>query len=132
MVQVPTATMVTVVPLTRQTFVVCELKLTVKPEVAVALTVNGAVPNVLGPSAANVIVCGYCAVPERPVMSAGELNVVAAETDPPVIAPKAGATGAKATFSVQAAPGASPPHALLVKLALAANPPEPSAWFPML
>ena len=45
MVQVPAATSVTVVPETPHTFVVCELKLTVKPEEAVALTVNGAEPK---------------------------------------------------------------------------------------
>jgi hypothetical protein len=41
----PAETSVTVDPDTVQTAVVCELKLTANPEVAVALTVKGAVPN---------------------------------------------------------------------------------------
>ena len=45
MVQVPTATSVTVVPDTVQTDVVCEVKLTANPDDAVALTANGALPN---------------------------------------------------------------------------------------
>src|ERR1035438_8509896 len=45
MVQVPTATSVTFVPDTVHTGAVCELKLTVKPELAMAMSVNGAVPN---------------------------------------------------------------------------------------
>jgi hypothetical protein len=44
-VQAPTATSVTVVPETLHTGLVCELKLTAKPELAVALTMNGAAPN---------------------------------------------------------------------------------------
>jgi hypothetical protein len=44
-VQVPVASRVTVVPETPHILVVCELKLTVRPELAVALTVNGAEPN---------------------------------------------------------------------------------------
>jgi hypothetical protein len=44
-VQVPTATSVTVAPDTVQTVVVVEVKLTARPEDAVALTVNGAVPK---------------------------------------------------------------------------------------
>jgi hypothetical protein len=44
MVQVPTATSVTVEPDTVQTGDVVEAKLTARPELAVALTVNGAVP----------------------------------------------------------------------------------------
>ena len=58
MVQVPTETSVTVVPDTVQTDVVCELKLTVRPEDAVALTANGSVPYTLFASVGNVIVCG--------------------------------------------------------------------------
>jgi hypothetical protein len=45
MVQAPVASSVTVVPDTVQTAEVVEAKLTVKPEEAVALTVNGAVPS---------------------------------------------------------------------------------------
>ena len=59
MVQVPTETSVTVEPVspdTVQTAVVCELKLTVKPEEAVALTVNGAAPKGWFPSAPKVMV----------------------------------------------------------------------------
>ena len=44
MVQVPTFTSVTVEPETVQTVLVVEANLTVSPELAVALTVNGAVP----------------------------------------------------------------------------------------
>jgi hypothetical protein len=53
---VPPATSVTVVPNTVHTDVVCELKLTVRPEVADALTVNGDAPNVWLESPPNVIV----------------------------------------------------------------------------
>ena len=45
MVQVPTETRVTVELDTVQVTVVCELKLTARPEEAVALTVIGAVPK---------------------------------------------------------------------------------------
>jgi len=44
MVHVPTDSNVTVDPEMVQTDVVCELKLTARPELAVALTVNGAEP----------------------------------------------------------------------------------------
>jgi hypothetical protein len=47
-----------VVPLTVQTLVVSEAKLTVKPEVAVAESVS-VVPTVCGPGVVNVIVCGF-------------------------------------------------------------------------
>src|SRR5438445_4147884 len=60
MVQVPTATSVTVEPDTVQTEVVCELKLTGKPELAVALTVNGALPNNRFASAPKVMVWLAC------------------------------------------------------------------------
>src|SRR5437867_12034842 len=60
MVQVPTATSVTVEPDTVQTEVVCELKLTGKPELAFALTVNGALPNTRFASAPKVMVWLAC------------------------------------------------------------------------
>jgi len=44
MAQVPAATIVTVLPAMVQTDRVVELKATVKPEVAVAVTLNGEVP----------------------------------------------------------------------------------------
>ena len=56
MVHVPTATRVTVVPDIVQMVVVSDLKLTASPELAVALTVNGAVPNVLLRSGPKVMV----------------------------------------------------------------------------
>jgi hypothetical protein len=56
MVQVPPEISVTVDPDTVHTDVVCELKLTVSPEVEDALTVNGAAPNVWFESPPNVIV----------------------------------------------------------------------------
>src|ERR1017187_3640905 len=56
MVQAPAETNVTVVPDTVQTAVVCELKLTVRPEEAVAPTVNGAVPSARFESAPKVMV----------------------------------------------------------------------------
>jgi hypothetical protein len=56
MVHVPTATNVTVPPDTVQTDEVVEAKLTAKPELAVALTAKGAVPNAWLDSAPNVIV----------------------------------------------------------------------------
>jgi hypothetical protein len=55
-----TAINVTVAPDTVQTFELREAKLTGSPEDAVALTVNGAVPNSRFGSAPNVIVCGNC------------------------------------------------------------------------
>ena len=54
--QIPTATSVTVLPLTEHTVVVSDEKLTGKPDDAVALTVNGADPNTLLLSAPKVIV----------------------------------------------------------------------------
>jgi hypothetical protein len=50
-------TMVTVEPETVQTGVVVEAKLTVRPEDAVAVTVNGAPPKVTPLRGPNVIVC---------------------------------------------------------------------------
>jgi hypothetical protein len=47
-----------VVPDTEQMEAVCELKLTVKPEEAVALTANGAAPYGWFESDPKVIVCG--------------------------------------------------------------------------
>lgn len=44
MVQLPAATIVTVLPLTVHMDVVCDEKLTASPEDAVALTVNGGLP----------------------------------------------------------------------------------------
>src|ERR1039457_1046801 len=55
-VQVPTETSVTVAPDTVQTDVVCELKLTGKPELALALTANGAVPKTWFERAPKVMV----------------------------------------------------------------------------
>ena len=54
-VQVPTATSVTVVPDTVHTAVVVEAKLTANPDDAVAVTVNGAVPRASFASVPNVI-----------------------------------------------------------------------------
>ena len=56
MVQVPALSSVTVDPLTVHTDVVSEAKLTDRPEDAVALTLNGAVPSALLPSAAKVMI----------------------------------------------------------------------------
>jgi hypothetical protein len=53
----PPATIVTVLPETVQTDVVVEAKLTARPELAVAVTVNGAVPELTSLGAPNVIVC---------------------------------------------------------------------------
>lgn len=60
-VHVPAATIVTVVPLTVHVGTVRLEKVTVRPEDAVADTVNGALPNVLLLNAANVIVCAVWA-----------------------------------------------------------------------
>jgi len=59
-VQVPTDTSVTVDPDSVHTGVVCELKLTARPEVAVALTGKAAVPNGSFESAPKVIVWLPC------------------------------------------------------------------------
>jgi hypothetical protein len=55
--QAPSAAIVTVLPATVQTAVVLEAKLTAKPELAVAVTVNGDTPYVTLLSAPKVIVC---------------------------------------------------------------------------
>jgi len=67
MVQVPTATRVTVDDETVQIDVVCDEKLIGRPEDAVALTVNGAVPNVSFASVPNVMVwdVSACAAPSH-------------------------------------------------------------------
>ena len=54
-VQVPTATRVTVLPLSVQTGAVIDAKVTARPYDAVALTVNGAASRVLLAIAAKVI-----------------------------------------------------------------------------
>ena len=56
MVQVPAATIVTVLPLTVQTVAVSDEKLTGNPDEAVALSVNGGASTVLLPSVAKVMV----------------------------------------------------------------------------
>ena len=56
-VHVPAEMNVAVVPLTVQMPVVCEAKLTVNPELAVAISVSG-VPTVCAPGLSKVIVCG--------------------------------------------------------------------------
>ena len=53
----PPVTIVTVLTETVQTAGVADAKLTVRPELAVALIVNGETPKVTLPSGANVIVC---------------------------------------------------------------------------
>ena len=55
--QAPGATIVTVLPAMVQTDVVVEAKLTARPELAVALTVNGETPKLTLLSAPNVMVC---------------------------------------------------------------------------
>jgi hypothetical protein len=57
MVQVPAARIVTVAPDTEHTLVVVEVKLTPRPEEAVADTVKAGVPYVLVERAPKVIVC---------------------------------------------------------------------------
>lgn len=57
MVQVPALMIVTVEPDTVQIVAVVDVKAIANPEVAVAETVNGALPNVLPASAVNEIVC---------------------------------------------------------------------------
>ena len=59
-VQVPTATSVTVDPDTVQMVEVVEAKLTARPDDAVALTVSGAVPNTSFESAPKVMVWVPC------------------------------------------------------------------------
>jgi hypothetical protein len=54
---VPTAITLTVAPETVQTEGVVDAKLTGKPELADALTANGAAPSVWFANAPNVIVC---------------------------------------------------------------------------
>ena len=58
-VQVPVVTIVTVLPETVQTEVVVEANDTVRPEEAVALMVNGAMPAALLFSEANEMLCDW-------------------------------------------------------------------------
>src|ERR1035437_2832534 len=60
MVQVPTETSVTVEPATVQTGAVSELKLTGRPDVAAALTANGAALKGCAASAAKLMVWLAC------------------------------------------------------------------------
>jgi len=62
MAHVPAATMVTVFTETVQTLKVIELKLTVKPDVAVALMVKGAAPKGSLDRGPKLIDCAACAV----------------------------------------------------------------------
>ena len=69
MEQLPPPTMVTVAPETVHTLSVFDVKLTgmpfgAPPDMAVALTVKGAAPNVTSGNAANVIVWSSLAIPE--------------------------------------------------------------------
>ena len=57
MVQVPAATSVSVVPLTVQVLGVVELKVTARPELALAASGGGGVPRVWLPGEAKVMVC---------------------------------------------------------------------------
>jgi hypothetical protein len=56
-VQPPALTMCTIAPPTVQVVGVCVLKVTARPDEAVALTAKSALPYVLFDSAPNVIVC---------------------------------------------------------------------------
>jgi hypothetical protein len=58
---------------TVQTDVVNELNETAKPELAVALTVNGALPSALSVSAAKEIVCGLFGDEGKPTTVRGVL-----------------------------------------------------------
>lgn len=70
--QVPAATIVTVLPETVHFDVVVDEKLTARPDDAVALTVNGGFPKVLPASVANVIVCAaFATVKLRSTFGAG-------------------------------------------------------------
>ena len=70
-VHVPTATSVTVVPATVHWGAVAEVKATVNPDEAVALTVNVPEPSALSESAPNVIVWSVRAgLPPPPLPSA--------------------------------------------------------------
>ena len=57
MLQVPTATSVSVLPLTVQTLGVVDAKLTAKPELAVATSAGGVVPSVWLPGEVKLMLC---------------------------------------------------------------------------
>ena len=57
MLQLPTATSVSVLPLTVQTLGVVEAKLTARPELALATSAGGVVPSVWLPGEAKLMVC---------------------------------------------------------------------------
>ena len=72
MLHVPVANRVTVAVLTVQTDRVVEAKLTASPELAVAPTVNGALPYVWAESAEKVMVCGAGVTAKVCVFVAGD------------------------------------------------------------
>jgi hypothetical protein len=78
--QVPAVANVAVVPLTVHTLVVCEAKLTARPELAVANSVS-AVPTVCVPGELNVIDCGFKAVAST--VKLRETGVAAAQVSLP-------------------------------------------------
>ena len=55
--QVPAATSVSVLPVTAQVLGVVDANVTVRPELALAISAGGAVPSVWLPGDANVTVC---------------------------------------------------------------------------
>ena len=63
-VQLPAAVNVAVVPETVHTLVVCEVKLTVNPDVAVAESVSG-IPTTWVPGLGKVMFCERSPVPDR-------------------------------------------------------------------
>lgn len=62
MVQVPTATKLTVLPVTVQTLVKFDVNVTAKPEVALAVTMKDPLPSNLVASVLKVIVCAALAI----------------------------------------------------------------------
>jgi hypothetical protein len=79
-VQVPAALNVAVVPLTAQMLAVVEVNETVRPELAVALSVNG-VPTVCVPGLAKVMVCAVGVVPVAGVTVTEAVAVVPLYTE---------------------------------------------------
>ena len=78
--QVPEVTKVAVLPCMVQTPVVCEAKVTAKPELAVADSVSG-VPTVCVPGELNVIDCGFKGVASTAKLR--ETGVAAAQVPSP-------------------------------------------------
>lgn len=140
-VQVPAATSVTVIPDTVQTPVDCERKLTVKPELAFALSAKGAVPNARFERTPKVMVCAIWApMPDSCAFCAlvALLSALSVSVTVPVSVPLI--VGAKATAikhcpeedSCELEVQSVPPESVCVKYVVIARFDTVNGWLPAL